>query len=56
MGIPLRRLLTSEDEVLQVVERAILLFKEEGSPGERFADTIQRLGFDYVERKLLDGK
>ena len=51
-GIPLTKVFTSEEEVLAVVEKAILLFRDEGIPGERFADTIARLGFDYVNRKL----
>ncbi len=52
-GRPLEKLFTSEDEVLDIVERAILLFRNEGKTGERFADTVTRLGFDYVENKLL---
>lgn len=52
-GRPLSRIFTSEEEVMDVVERAILLFRDEGVSGERFADTIQRLGFEYVESKLL---
>ena len=31
----------------------ILLFREQGITGERFADTIARLGFENVERQLL---
>lgn len=54
MGRPLNRLFTSEEEVLNVVEKAILLFRNEGIAGERFADTINRLGFEYVEDKLLN--
>ena len=38
-----------------MVERAILFFRDEGITGERFADTIDRLGFDYVQDKLLNG-
>ena len=38
-----------------MVERAILFFRDEGISGERFADTINRLGFDYVQDKLLSG-
>ena len=53
-GIPLSRVFTSQDEVLDTVERAIILFRDEGITGERFSDTIARLGFDYVERKLLN--
>lgn len=52
-GRPLPRLFTTEEEVLAVIDRAILLFREEGIAGERFADTVARLGFDYVSGKLL---
>ena len=52
-GIPLTKIFTSEEEVLAVVEKAICLFRDEGIAGERFADTIARLGFDYVNDKLL---
>ncbi len=52
-GRPLEKLFTSEEEVMDIVERAILLFRNEGITGERFADTVTRLGFDYVQNKLL---
>lgn len=52
-GQPLSKIFTSEEEVLSVVEKAILFFREQGQTGERFADTINRLGFDYVEKELL---
>lgn len=56
-GKPLSKLFLTEEEVLDTVERAILLFRDEGISGERFADTINRLGFDYVEKKLqADGE
>jgi len=45
---------TSEEEVLDMVEKVICFFRDEGISGERFADTINRLGFDYVEAKLLN--
>jgi len=50
---PLDKLFVSEEEVLAAVERAIILFRDEGIAGERFADTIERLGFDYVQSKLI---
>ena len=53
-GIPLSPIFTTEDEVLNVIEKAILFFRDEGIKGERFADTITRLGFSYVENKLLE--
>ena len=52
-GRALDKIFTSEDEVMGVVERAILFFRDEGESGERFADTVARLGFDYVQDKLL---
>lgn len=52
-GRPLPRLFTTEEEVMAVIDRAILLFRKEGIAGERFADTVTRLGFDYVSGKLL---
>lgn len=52
-GRPLTRLFTTEEAVMTVIDRAILLFRDEGIAGERFADTVTRLGFDYVNEKLL---
>ncbi len=52
-GRPLSKLFTSEEEVLDVIERTINFYREEGKPGERFADTINRLGFEYVESKIV---
>ncbi len=54
-GKPLTRIFTSEEEILDVVEKAILLFRDEGLTGERFADTMDRLGFDYINEKLISG-
>ena len=52
-GHALSPVFTSEEEVLSIIEKAILLFREQGETGERFADTIARLGFENVERQLL---
>lgn len=54
-GRALTKIFTSEEEVMDVVEKAILLFRDEGISGERFADTVNRLGFDYVNEKLVSG-
>lgn len=51
LGTALSRLFTLE-EMPSVVERAMLLFRDEGIKGERFAETIERLGVDYVDSKL----
>ena len=55
-GQPLKKIFYSQEEVIDVVEKAILLFRDEGLTGERFADTINRLGFNYVQDKLLNAK
>ena len=52
-GKPLSKIFTTEEEMLDTVEKAILLFREQGQTGERFADTIARIGFEEVERQLL---
>ena len=38
---------------MAVLEKALLLFRDQGITGERFADTIARLGFDNVEQQLM---
>ena len=55
-GRPLDKVFATEEELMDVVERAILFFRDEGISGERFADTIERLGFDYVQDKLLNSR
>ena len=54
-GHPLSQILLSEEEVLDTVEKTILFFKEYGLPGERLAETVERLGFDAVEKEILCG-
>jgi len=52
-GRALSKLFTSEEEVLDMIEKIILYFKDNGNAGERFADTINRIGFDRVEEALI---
>lgn len=52
-GRYLDKIFTDKEEVLSVVEKAILLFREQGITGERFADTVARLGFENVQEQLL---
>ena len=51
IGDQLPRLYT-RDETMDMVEKAILLFKKEGQPGERFGVMIDRLGTDWVQQQL----
>ena len=52
-GIPLSKIFSTKEEVMDVIEKAILLYREQGKTGERFGETIERLGFDNVEAQLL---
>ena len=55
-GRCLDKVFTDKDEVLDVLEKAILLFREQGVTGERFADTVARLGFENVQAELLSDR
>ena len=52
-GNALHKIFTSEEEVVKTVEKAILFFRDQGIPGERFSDTIARVGFDCAEKMIL---
>lgn len=52
-GQALNVIFTDAEEVLSVIEKSILLFREQGCAGERWADTIERIGFENVQAQLL---
>lgn len=52
-GRVLGKIFTDKEELMSVVEKAILLFRDQGISGERFADTIERIGFESVQAQLL---
>lgn len=52
-GKALKKIFFEEEEALAVVEKSLLLYREQGKRGERFAETIERLGFEYVEAQLI---
>lgn len=52
-GKYLTTVITDKEEVLKIVEKAILLFKDQGVQGERFSDTVERIGFENVEAQLM---
>ena len=54
IGQELGKVFETKEEMFDTVEKAILLFKEQGNAGERFSDTIARLGFENVEAQLLN--
>lgn len=52
-GIPVSKIFTSKEEALDVVEKLILLYREQGQTGERLSQTIDRIGFESFEKELL---
>lgn len=52
-GKALSKVFTSKAEVLDIIEKAILLYRKKGKTGERFVQMIQRLGFEDIENELL---
>lgn len=52
-GRPLDVIAETEEEVLSLVEKCILLFRDKGVAGERFADTLERIGFGEAQALLL---
>jgi dissimilatory sulfite reductase (desulfoviridin) alpha/beta subunit len=43
----------SEGETLDLIEKTILLFKEQGLPGERLSTMVERLGRQETEQALM---
>lgn len=52
MGSPLSRPV-HKDEVLPILEKSMLWFKENALPKERFGKAIDRVGFDKAEAEIL---
>lgn len=52
-GKSLSKIFASKEDALNVIEKAILFFRDNGLKGERFAETIERIGFENVEKALL---
>lgn len=52
MGTPLSRLV-KEDEILPILEKTMLWFKENGNPKERLGLAIDRIGIENLEKALF---
>ena len=55
-GTPMSKVFTSEEEVLDIVEKIILFFKDQGVAGERLADTVERVGFEKAEAMIVSNE
>lgn len=52
-GVPMSMIFKTEEEVMDIIEKMILLFRDQGLTGERLSQTIERIGFKNVEEQLL---
>ncbi len=55
-GRALTPVFKTEDEVLAVIEKILLFFRDKGVAGERLADTVARVGFESAEALILSGE
>ena len=50
---PLSPIFKTEEEALDIIEKTILLYREQGHTGERLDDTVNRIGVEEIEKQLL---
>ena len=53
VGQALSKVFMDQEEALSVIEKVLLLYREQGKTGERFSQTVERIGFEEVEKQLL---
>ena len=54
LGIKAIDFICSENELLRIVEQVFEFYKKEGKKGERFGDTLEHLGLEYVIGRYCD--
>lgn len=52
-AFPMKTLFSTEQEVMDIIEKMILLYREQGQTGERMSQTVQRIGMESIEEQLL---
>lgn len=52
-GKALNKIFTDKNEVMSIIEKMILVYREQGKTGERLSTTIERIGFENIEAQLL---
>ncbi|WP_459130140.1 4Fe-4S dicluster domain-containing protein [Guggenheimella bovis] len=53
-GIPLKKVFFSKEEVEKAIEKTLDVYMKEGKPGERFRETIDRVGFEHIQEQILE--
>jgi dissimilatory sulfite reductase (desulfoviridin) alpha/beta subunit len=56
MGTLIDHFFRTEDEVVDFIENTLLYYIENGLPGERLESTLDRLGFEDAEKRILAGE
>lgn len=46
----------SYDEAMNIIEKAVLYYRENGKTGERFGDMVDRIGFEEVSKAILENE
>lgn len=54
IGQPLDAIFADKEDVMNVIEKTIDLYKEQGQAGERLSQTIERVGFEDFQSQLLE--
>ena len=52
-AFPMKTMFSTEQEVMDIIEKMILLYREQGHTGERMSQTVQRIGMENIEEQLL---
>ena len=53
-GKAVSEIFETPEQVFKAIEKCLVVFRDKGISGERFADTIERLGFENVEKEILE--
>lgn len=53
LGIKVFDFIESKAKVLEIIRKTLKFYKKEGKPGERFRDTLDRVGIDKYKESIL---
>lgn len=53
IGRQLLPIIFSKEELHKVIEATLAFFEEHGKPGERFGNTLDRVGWDLLKDRLV---
>lgn len=55
IGQPLDAIFVDQEDLMNIIEKTIDLYKEQGQAGERLSQTLERIGFENFQSQLLEG-